>query len=478
MTSSDIIKIYTMKKIITLLFTVFLFNFFSFGQCFSTLSCGEGHVTAKKTDGSLWVWGWGNWGQLNNTTNLNAPNPLQLTTGTNWLSVAAGQYNTLAIKSNGTLWGCGGNTTGQLGLGNTNAAFNLVQIGTANNWKQVAPGSFFTIALKTDNTLWAWGQNDGSQMGNNTCCADQLTPIQIGTATDWKTIGTSGSRSGFAIKNNGTLWCWGTNLSGLIGDSFVTEFTVPTQHNPDTNWDKMSVGYDHILVLKTSGSLWAWGGGGNGETGHDPSSSYDPSVPFQIAGTWKTMATGLRFSMGIKTDGTLWAWGRNDVGQLGNGSTGLVNYVPIQLGTATNWESVACGFFHTVALRTDGSLWSWGKNNYGQLGNGTLTTVPTPTYVPIAGCTLGTETFASETNAMQLSPNPSNNDITIDYKGKENVDAIVIYDVLGKVVFTIEALGNNAFSSSFSIAGLASGTYVVALKNGKGNVVSKTLVKE
>jgi alpha-tubulin suppressor-like RCC1 family protein len=477
MASSDTIKIYTMKKIITLLFTVFLFNFFSFGQCFSTISAGYSHNVGLKPNGAIWCWGWGNWGQLNNAVNIN-PNPMLFTTSTDWQYVFAGDYNTFAIKTNGTLWGTGRNNYGHLGIGTNTNVFSLTQIGTATNWKQVAACNTFTAALKTDNSLWAWGQNNSYQMGNNTCCSDQLTPIQIGTATDWKTVGTSDSFAGFAIKNNGTLWCWGTNISGLIGDSFVTEFTVPTQHNPDANWDKMSVGFYHILVLKTNESLWAWGGGNNGETGQDPSLTYDPSAPFQITGTWKAIAAGFRFSMGIKTNGTLWAWGINDVGQLGNGGTGLVNYVPIQLGTATNWASVSSGYQHTVALRTDGSLWIWGANNFGQQGNGTTTAVPAPTYLPIAGCTLGTETFASETNIMQLSPNPSNNDITIDYKGKENIDTIAIYDVLGKEVFTIEAIGNNAFSSSFSIANLASGTYVVALKNASGTVISKTLVKE
>jgi alpha-tubulin suppressor-like RCC1 family protein len=461
-----------------LAFLLFFSFSFGFAQCFTSISTSYNHNVAIKTNGTLWCWGWGNWGQLGNTIDFDESLPIQLTTNSNWQLIKSGRFSTFAIKTDGTLWGCGGNLYGGLGIGSTiDHVSVMTQIGTATNWKQIAPGDLFTIALKTDNTLWGWGQNDGYQTGNNVCCSNQLTPVQIGTANDWKTIETSDVRSAFAIKNNGTLWCWGSNGAFLLGNSSVTVRTVPIQHNPATDWDKISVGTYHILALKTNGTLWAWGGGENGETGQDPTTIFGTATPFQMAGTWKTVAAGFRFSMGIKTNGTLWAWGKNDVGQLGDGGT-TNRYIPIQLGTATNWDSVSNGYQHTVALRTDGSLWSWGNNDFGQLGNGTTTAVPAPTQVPIAGCTLDTDTFANEANAMQLSPNPSNNDITIRYKGKENVDVIVLYDVLGKEVFRIEAIGNNAFSSSFSIAGLAGGTYVVALKNAKGNVVSKTLVKE
>lgn len=459
-----------------LIFGFFLFTMVAFGQCFTSLSAGYGHNSGKKPNGTIWVWGWGGWGQQGNTTGNNEYLPIQLTGASNWQSIKSSQFNTFGIKTNGTLWGCGGNVYGGMGIGSTASQISVMtQIGTATNWREIVGGDYFTLALKTDNSLWGWGQNDGYQMGNNICCADQLTPIQIGTATDWKTIGASYNRSGFAIKNNGTLWCWGTNIAFLLGDGAVSVRTTPTQHNPATDWDKMSVGAGHILVLKTNATLWAWGGV-NGETGQDPSTAFNSSIPFQIAGSWKSVAAGFRFSMGIKTDGTLWAWGKNDVGQLGDGGT-TDRYVPVQIGTATNWDSVSNGWQHTVALRTDGSLWSWGQNTVGQLGNGTTTTVATPTNVPVAGCTLGVAEFTVQ-NSMQISPNPVSNDVTINYKGIETIDTIVLYDLAGREVYRIEALGNSAFSSSFSIAWLQSGTYVVVLKGKGKNVVSSKVVKE
>lgn len=188
------------------------------------------------------------------------------------------------------------------------------------------------------------------------------------------------------------------------------------------------------------------------------------------------MSAGVSFSMGIKTDGTLWAWGKNDVGQLGDGGTAN-RYIPVQLGTATNWDSVSCGYQHSVALRTDGSLWSWGTNDFGQLGNGGTTAVAAPTNALIAGCTLGVEEFTAQ-NSMQISPNPVSSELTITYKGIDTIDTIVLYDINGREVYTLEALDNNAFSSSFSIAQLQSGTYIVVLKNKGKNIVSTKIIKE
>jgi alpha-tubulin suppressor-like RCC1 family protein len=461
-----------------LLSGLLLFNALAFAQCFTSVSAGYNHVAGLKPNGTLWVWGWGNWGQQGNSTDFDEYAPHQLTTATNWQVFKSSQTNTFAIKSDGTLWGCGGNLYGGMGIGSTTEHVSVMtQIGTANNWKEIASGNFTTIALKTDNSLWGWGFNDGYQLGNNTCCNNQLTPIQIGTATDWKSVGASYSRSGFAIKNNGTLWCWGTNIAGMLGgNSSVTERTVPTQFNAVTDWDKMSVGAAHILVLKTNGTLWAWGSADFGETGQNPGPTVDIAAPFQIADTWKAVAAGFRFSMGIKTDGTLWGWGINDVGQLGNGTTNTINYIPQQIGTAANWESVSAGYQHTVALRTDGSLWTWGNNDFGQLGNGGTTPSATPTYLPIAGCTLGIDEEAA--TVMQLSPNPVGTEFSLNYKGIENVDAIVIYDLIGKEVYRIDALGNNAFSTSFNVASLQSGTYLVVLKNKNKKISSAKMIKQ
>jgi hypothetical protein len=188
------------------------------------------------------------------------------------------------------------------------------------------------------------------------------------------------------------------------------------------------------------------------------------------------MGGGNRYSMGIKTDGTLWQWGNNDITEIDPSPTNY-SFVPVQLGTATNWESISCSYLHVVALRTDGSLWSWGRNNNGQLGNGTTTPQAAPTQVVIAGCALGTEEFTAETR-FTISPSPAQQEIGVTYKGIPTVDTITIYDISGKQVYTIAAMGNTDFSTTFGISQLASGSYILVLQQAGKTVVSKQFVKQ
>lgn len=466
-----------MKKIFTLtLFLVVLINN-SYSQCFVTLTNRYNHNIGIKTDGTLWGWGWGDWGQLSNSTNFNEPNPIQIGSANDWIAAIAADASTLAIKNNGTLWGTGRNNFGQLGMGNTNAVNNIVQIGTATNWKQVAPADFFTIGLKLDGTIWGWGQNDGYQVGDGTSI-ERHTPVLIGTATDWKMVATCAARQGFALKNNGTLWGWGMNFSGMLGDSSVQSLNIPTQLNVANDWKTISVGSNHILAIKNNGTLWAWGGGGNGQCGDNLPLAYFRDAPHQIGtDTWTTVTGGQNFSLGIKTDGTLWAWGKNDVGQLGDGTT-TDQANPVQIGTDTNWASVAAGLRHVVALKTNGAVFTWGINIFCQLGNGTTTSTNSPAAITITGCSLVNEVFGNQNNNFTISPNPAQNELNLDYKGNEVINTIFIYDISGKEVFKTQPVATTALMATFSIAELQSGSYLVVLKNKDQTVVSKQLVKE
>ena len=248
-----------MLKKITLLFL--WISITSFGQCFDGFQIGSYHVVSIKSDGTLWGWGESDAGNLGNTNSIN-PSSFQIGTFSDWLKVSAGAYNTFIIKNNGTLWAMGDGRYGLLGNGSTTTINpTLQQIGTATNWQKISASSDMTIGLKTDGTIWGWGQNDEYEMGNNTCCANQLTPIQIGTANHWVDVETSLGASVFALKNDGTIWGWGLNLAGLLADNTVMARSVPTQLNADTDWASIHVGAAHILALKTNGTLWSWGGG-------------------------------------------------------------------------------------------------------------------------------------------------------------------------------------------------------------------------
>lgn len=468
-----------MLKKITLLFL--WISAYTYSQCYNGFQIGDYHVVSIKSDGSLWGWGSSDIGQLSNT-NLVNPTLFQIGTATDWLKVSTGPYNTFIIKNNGTLWAMGDGRYGLLGNGSTTTINpTLQQIGTATNWQKISASSDMTIGLKTDGTIWGWGQNDQYEMGNNTCCTNQLTPIQIGTANHWVDIETSRGASVFALKNDGTIWGWGLNLAGLLGNSTVMARSIPTQLNADTDWASIHVGAAHILALKTNGTLWSWGGGEYGQTGDNFPSSYYRDTPTQVGtSAWSKVFAGWKVSFGIKPDGTLWAWGLNDVGQLGIGNT-TNQFTPVQVGTDTDWVDVVSGGAgndqFTIATKSDGTVWAWGDNQGGQYGNGT---VGNPVYVPtlMTGlcATLSATEFQQE-NVFTMYPNPAKDVVTLQYDLAVNNAEVTIFDVTGRLIQNV-VLNSVTGSSELNVSSYPAGVYLVLVKQGAAVVFSSKLVVE
>jgi alpha-tubulin suppressor-like RCC1 family protein len=362
-----------MKKIITLMLVFISAQIF--GQCFVQLnSCGNNSI-ALKEDGSLWTWG-----------DLTSGTPTQVGTATDWIKIGAGEEHFLAVKSNGTLWTWGNNYFGELGDGTIISRSLPAQIGTETDWGSVSSGGYaFSIVIKTNGTLWAWGRNEYGQLGDGTF-GDRLTPVQIGSDTNWQFVAQGGFNC-VAKKTNGTLWSWGRNNVGQLGFPTSTSINTPTQIGTATNWNKISAGTGHVMAIKSDGTLWTWGYNASGQLGIG---STDDSLPIQVgtATNWKNCVGGTQHSAAIKTDGSLYAWGRNGEGQLGDG-TWVDKNVPTHIGTATNWSTIVTGAFFTAALNVYDDLYSWGYNAYGQLGNGTVTNVNVPTAIP---CPISLET--------------------------------------------------------------------------------------
>jgi len=283
------------------------------------------------------------------------------------IAVTAGIWHNAAIKSDGTLWAWGSNGGGQLGIGTSDFDDHLtpVQIGAAT-WASVSANANYTVAIKTDGTLWAWGMNDYGQLGIGTSDDDfHPNPVRIGAETNWASVSTSGISS-VAIRTDGTLWAWGYNR-GLLGDGTEEDRYSPVQIGTGYAFVETDSGF--TAAIKSDGTLWAWGNGaliGDGTT-------EDRSSPVKIGTATWTSVSSVSHIAAIKSDGTLWAWGHNEDGQLGNGKSGAYEYEssPVQIGTDTNWKSVSVGDDYTVAIKTDGTLWTWGSNDYGQLGIGT-----------------------------------------------------------------------------------------------------------
>lgn len=233
------------------------------------------------------------------------------------------------------------------------------------------------------------------------------------------------------------------------------------------------MGYAHILALKTNGSLWSWGGGGSGETGDGLAPGTNRFTPLQIGtSTWKTIAAGRSISFGVKTDITLWGWGKNDIGQLGDGTT-TNQLFPVQIGNANNWDSVSAGNKYAVGLKTDGSMWAWGDNYFGQLGNSTNTAETIPTEISVTGCTLANESFIVENKGLVVSPNPVQKMLTV-----ENLDrnySYIVCDLLGKEVIRGEVSRNE---NIINFESLAIGMYLMKLKDAAGAITNKKIFKD
>ncbi|WP_052480521.1 fibronectin type III domain-containing protein [Chryseobacterium sp. StRB126] len=255
-------------------------------------------------------------------------------------------------------------------------------------WKMVSTGMSHSLGIKSDGTLWAWGANDFGQLGDGTSTA-KTTPVQIGTANDWQSV-SAGTFHSMAIKNNGTLWGWGINGNSRLGDGTTNGRIFPGQITSDTNWQSVCAGDVNTLAIKTNGTLWAWGYNGNAQFGDGTTNNR--STPYQVgtATNWRSVDLGSVHTLATKTDGTLWAWGTSSDGQVGDGTT-ATRFTALQIGTETDWQEVAAGGFHSVGLKTNGVLYTWGKNLYGQLGNGTNTSksVPTPVYDGVQSISAG-----------------------------------------------------------------------------------------
>ena len=310
---------------------------------------GNYHAAAIKTDGTLWCWGLGSSGVLGDNTITSRSSPVQTVTfGTNWVQVACGGDHTVAIKTDGTLWAWGNNATyGALGNNTVTARSSPVQtVVFGTNWKQVACGNSFSAAVKTDGTLWAWGYNAYGQIGDNSI-AHKSSPVQtIAFGSNWKNISTFNCPSGVhvaCIKTDGTLWCWGRNTNGQLGDNSTAHKSSPVQTIAfGSNWKQVSVGATHTAAIKTDGTLWLWGSNTNGALGDNTLVQKSSPVQTITRGTnWKQVCTGNTFTAAVKTDGTLWCWGLGTSGQLGD-NTIVSKSSPVQtIMYGTNWKQVA-----------------------------------------------------------------------------------------------------------------------------------------
>ena len=322
---------------------------------------------------SLFTWGNNGSGELGDNTTTSRFTPVTTSAGgTTWKQISTGGYATAAIKTDGTLWTWGANGQGQLGTNNTiSRSTPVTTFAGGNNWKSLSFRQNFTMAIKTDGTLWGWGQNNAGQLGINNTDQKNTPVTTFAGGNTWKQISDGGEGSHLAaIKTDGSLWTWGLGTSGQLGNNTTTSRSTPvTTFIGGTNWKSVACGKTHTAAIKTDGSLWTWGGNSQGQLGtNNLDTRSTPVTTFAGGNTWKSVACGSNHTAAIKTDGSLWIWGEGGYGKLGINNTGNRSTPVTTFTGGNNWKQVSGGQSHTMAIKTDGTLWGWGAKNDGRLG--------------------------------------------------------------------------------------------------------------
>ena len=336
----------------------------------------------------LWIWGANDAGSLgiNNTTNYSSPK--QLGTDTNWThtqAITAGYQQdawVASLKTDGTLWAWGNNQHGQLAQNNTTEYSSPVQV-PGTTWGNLQAGGNIAVCVRTDGTLWTWGENEDGALGHNNK-TDYSSPKQLPGNT-WSLDRTQISASNqyvAMIKTNGTLWSWGMNEYGQLGHNERTQYSSPKQVGTDTTWSKLTQGYWNIHAIKTDGSMWTWGHTHYGTLGDNTNVQKSSPVQIGTATDWAEVNSAYLHTLALKTNGELWMWGNNNQGQNGLNEPDVWRSAPIQVGTDTNWAAVSTGHRGSTARKTDGTLWTWGWNEKGELGHNDVNDRSSPTQVP------------------------------------------------------------------------------------------------
>lgn len=310
--------------------------------------------------------------------------------GTSWTN----DPTTTPVIVASTGFAFGGGVCGQLGNNTVTIACNspVSFVGGPTSWCDVGAG-YSSLGIALNGTLWSWGANCCGQLGDNTTVGKSSPVAVVGGFTDWcavtsgKTTAANGATT-FGIRSNGSLWGWGRNNSGQLGDNTTVNKSSPVciAANNWMDWCNISIANTHALGIRKNGTIWSWGTNANGPVGDNTTVS--KSSPVSVVGgftDWTRITAGAGTSVAVRNNGTLWAWGYNNKGQLGDNTTVNKSSPVSVIGGFTDWCDVTMGLYHTIALRANGTAWAWGCNNFGSLGDGGSSIVNKSSPVAVTG---------------------------------------------------------------------------------------------
>ncbi len=351
------------------------------------IAAGWNLTCAVRLDGTLWCWGLNATGQIGDGTTVGKLAPVNVgALGSGVAEVMAGAGHTCARTLSGALWCWGDNGHGELGDGTTiqkHAPQQVLALGSGVAAIAKGMSWTWTCARKNDGTAWCWGENQYGALGDGSA-VDQHTPVQVAGLGATVVELTEGGH-GCARKNDGTVWCWGDNQHGQLGVGDQIAKPTPVAVTAlGVTVAQLDAASGHSCALKNDGTVWCWGLNGWGELGDGTKVDKNKPVPIGALGTnVAQISAGYLHTCAVKTDGTLWCWGANTYGALGDGTT-VDSSVPVPITALGNSVAeVSAGAQHTCARKTNGTVWCWGYNAWGQVGDGTAVDKHTPT--PVLG---------------------------------------------------------------------------------------------
>lgn len=371
------------------------------------VSGGGSHSLALKSDGTVWAWGWNSNGQLGDDSYANRMTPVQVSGLSGIIAISSGSEHSIALKSDGTVWTWGWNENGQMGDGTyANNRSSPIQVSGLTGAIAIAGGHKHTIALKSDGTVWAWGYNGVGQLGDGSHDS-RNTPVQVSKLKDVTAIAT-GRYHTIALKSDGTVWAWGWNDYGQLGDGTYVSRSTPVEVSAFIDVAAIAAGDDHTIALKSDGTVWTWGENLYGQLADDMNKYTKRNTPAQVNGLDDIVAIdgGMYHTIVLKSDGTVWTWGYNSYGQLGRVTVDADSrIIPGQVNSLSNITAIAAGGVHNLALKSNGTIWAWGYNRNGELGSGTPGSGEYP--VQVKNLNLMTDNASTPTPTSAVTPTPA-----------------------------------------------------------------------
>jgi len=356
------------------------------GSGVTAIAAGNYHTSAVIATGGVWCWGWDDGGELGNGGTLLRTTPAVVVGvgGTPGQGLAVGSLHNCVIITGGSVSCWGGNSSGQLGDGTyvSRAAPSGV-VGLGSGAVTVTAGDSHTCAVTGAGALSCWGYNYYGQVGDGTTEAYRRSPVAVSGLGSGVVEAAAGAYHTCALTTGGALQCWGRNQYGQLGDGTTTDRSTPVAVSGlASGVVAIATGYSHTCAATDAGAVWCWGQNSNGQLGDGTTTDrLTPVAVSGLPGAIQDVSVGYMHSCAVTSLGAAWCWGYNVYGQLGDGTTTSRPSAVAVSGLGSGVTSLGAGDFHTCAVTSAGAASCWGYNYYGQLGDGTTSSRYTPTTV-------------------------------------------------------------------------------------------------